>query len=104
MRATIRRAKYADIVTDVTAAMAGLEIDDTATYYRLTEVDRPGQTPAITEEILSGYQTRSHISHQLVLDMEEIEQHGPDEVTIRRTSPYAMGNGGRRTSTYTRVC
>lgn len=102
MRATIRRAKYADTVT---AAMARLEIDDTATYYRLTKVDRPaGQTPAITEKVLSGYQARSHISHQLVLDVEEIEQHCPDEVAVRCTSPYVMGNGGRRTSTYTKIC
>ncbi|MFE0765384.1 hypothetical protein [Streptomyces smyrnaeus] len=104
MRATIRTAKCADIVTDVTAAMARLEIDDTATYYRLTEIDRPGQDPAITEQILSGYQTRSHISHQLVLAGEEIEQHNLSEITIRRTSPYATGNGGRQTTTYTKVC
>ncbi|MCX4550580.1 MULTISPECIES: hypothetical protein [unclassified Streptomyces] len=104
MRATIRRAKYTDLVSDVTTAMAGLEIDDSATYYRLTEVDRPGREPAITEEILSGYQARSHISHQLLVVMEEIEQHSPQEVTIRRTSPYEISPGGRQTGTYTKVC
>lgn len=88
MRSTIRRGKFTDIVTDVAAAMDGLEIDDTALYYRLTEVERPGRQPEITEEVLSGYDVRSHISHLLVLVMEEIEQNGPDEVTIRRTSPY----------------
>ncbi|WP_199570554.1 hypothetical protein [Streptomyces murinus] len=104
MRATIRRAKFNDIVSDARAAMAVLEIDDTAPYYRLTEVERPGQAPEITEEVLSGYQVRSHISHQLLLVMEEVEQNGPDEVTIRRTSPYITSPGGRQTTTYSKVC
>ncbi|MFF1834208.1 hypothetical protein ACFVXE_08375 [Streptomyces sp. NPDC058231] len=104
MRATIRRAKYADLVIDVTAAMAQLEIDDCATYYRLTEVDRPGREPEITEEVLSGYQVRSHISHQLLVAMEEIEQSSPDEVTILRTSPYVFQPGGRQRGTYSKVC
>ncbi|MGC0418387.1 hypothetical protein [Embleya sp. AB8] len=87
MRTTIRRTTDRILLSDAAFAQSRLEIDDDATYYLYGEVGRTSGAPRIIERVMSGLLARHHINSQLVLAMEEVEQTGPDEITIRCSTP-----------------
>jgi hypothetical protein len=104
MRATIRRNPLADLAHDVEAAIAGLDVDKNATYY--LHAAKPGQAPLI-EKVIPGVEVEQYARSPLFLVMEEVEQNGPDEITLRRLTP-CLGLGGRdmgcETYTFSKVC
>ncbi|MDH6189150.1 hypothetical protein M2168_002182 [Streptomyces sp. CZ24] len=65
------------------APTSDLTIEDTATYYELRTIGRPGPDQKVTENVLSGFQVREEIRSELAAGNGEVEQTNPAEIVIR---------------------
>jgi hypothetical protein len=107
MRATIRRSPYTTMRAGAEAALAQLNVDTSATYrlYGETRVQDDPEQDAITvtgEMVLSGAELMAELRFAVIDRIEEVEQTGPDAITLRRTTPY-LPSGGEQTLTYSRI-